>query len=282
MSAPSGSEALHRRLLLDLCHLAQEPDGISAAAEFAQLLQRELVGVYVEDEALCSLAGLPFARELQLPAHAWSPIGTAGVEAAFREAALRLRGILQRQGSHHGVASRFECARGDPAGFVAAMSRETDILAIGLPPGPSGRAFGSFRDAWRAAMRSRAAILLLPARIARRRGPIAAILGDEGLQGAATAATLAAATGEDLLLLRGRREPEASPVALREALRAAGLEEARLRMLVLDRDTPEAVAQALTRAAGRMLLLDRRRGGPDGAEDALALSEALRIPILME
>lgn len=279
MSAPSGTDALRRRLLLDLCHLAEELDGISAAAEFAQLLQRELVGVYVEDEALCSLAGLPFARELQLPGHAWSPIGTEAVEAAFREASLRLRGILQRQGARHGVASSFESARGDPAGFVAAMSRDTDILALGLPPSPSGRAFGTFRDAWRAAMQSRAAILLLPARIARRRGPIAAFVSGEDAQGAATAATLAAATGEDLLLLQGRRGTAASPAALRKAADAAGLEEPRLRTLVLDRDTPEAVAQALTRVAGRMLLLDRRHGGP---EDALALSEALRIPILME
>ena len=46
-------------------------DTLRAAAEFARLLQLEMLGVFIEDRALLGLGALPFARELRLPGHDW-------------------------------------------------------------------------------------------------------------------------------------------------------------------------------------------------------------------
>ncbi len=83
-----------RRVLLDLCHIGADRQGIDAGAELAGLLGLDLIGVFVEDEGVICLAGMPFARELRLPTHEWSPMAAERMAEEFGEAAGRVRRML--------------------------------------------------------------------------------------------------------------------------------------------------------------------------------------------
>ena len=102
------------RLILDLYWVSTDERTITAAAEFARLLGLDLLGIYVEDEAVHGLAELPFAREFRLPAHEWGVIEGERIAAEFRYAAMSAQRMLLRTAEALGVTSAFEVLRGDP------------------------------------------------------------------------------------------------------------------------------------------------------------------------
>src|SRR5579863_5179876 len=100
------------RLILDLYWSPADPAAMSAAAEFARLMGLDLLGVYVEDEAVHALAALPFAREFRLPAHEWGAIEAGRIADDFRTAALGAQRALMRAAGALGVSHAFEVLRG--------------------------------------------------------------------------------------------------------------------------------------------------------------------------
>ncbi len=268
------------RLLLDLCHMVPQPDAIGAAAELARLLQRDLLGIYVEDEAVQCLAHLPFARELRLPSQAWAALDPAQLDAEFRGAAGVLQAMLRHHASRFEVRSEFLAVRADPAGYVASLSDAADIVALETPREASARLFGSFAAAWSAAIGSRATALLLPARLARRRGPIATVLASGAEPRARAAVALAAATGEDLVVIL--QDADAPLRSLEEASRAVGLGERRLSIRRLGEPSAEALLHALNGVGERLVMLDRGFMSGAGWPAATKLSEALGVPLLFD
>lgn len=274
------TEAARARLLLDLCHMVPHPEAIGAAAELARLLQRDLLGIYVEDEAAQRLARLPFARELRLPSQAWSALDPARLDAEFSGAAGGLRAMLRQHASRFDVRSEFHAVRADPAGYVAGVSAAADVVALATPRDAAARVVGSFAAAWRAAIGSPATTLLLPPRLTRRRGPIAAVLAAGTEPRARAAAALAAATGEDLVVLL--EDADAALRLLEEASRAAGLAEQRLSVRRLGEQSAEALLQALGGVGERLVMLDRRFMRGAGWPAATKLSAALGVPLLFD
>jgi hypothetical protein len=210
------------RVVLGLWHATVSATSMQAAAELAQLLSLGLYGLYVEDESLLAMAALPFAREIRLTTHTWTPLSADALEAEMREAALQAQQLLNSAAKTTGIACVFEVVRGDPFSSMAAACRSGDILVIaeqtspGLP-GPRG--------AWPLpdAVEPGCSILLLPARPRRAHGSIAVLLADALDPALETACGVAAATGEDLaILLPEGTAPEAARDAAARA-RAAGL-----------------------------------------------------------
>lgn len=278
--ATGGTAAGRARLLLDLCHMAPHPEAIGAVAELARLLQRDLLGIYVEDEAAQHLARLPFARELRLPSGAWSALDPARLDAEFRGAAGELRTMLRRHASRFDVRSEFHSVRADPAGYVAEMSGAADIVALATPRDASARLVGSFAAAWHAAIGSPATALLLPARLARRRGPVATMLTSGAEPRVRAAAALAAATGEDLVVLV--QDGAAALRSLEETGRSVGLGARRLSVRRLDEASAEALLHALSGLGERLVMLDRRFVGGAEWPEATKLSDALGVPLLFD
>ena len=259
------------RMLIDLGLASGDGGGIEAAAMLAQLLALELRGVFVEDEALLALSAHPFARELRLPAHAWSPLETQEVAAGLDATAARLRRLLEAQGARLGIPAAFEVLRGDAGACIAGLCCGADILALGTPESAAGRSFGTFPRAWRAALGSPASVLLLPSRLARRRGPVALVASDGEAE--AVALRLAAATGEGLLILEAPGMPgeaaaeRARRAALRVTLRRIGAGDA------------GAIAEGLGAARESLVVIARGSAGEGEAPPRLAAQR--RVPVLL-
>ncbi len=254
------------RVLLEL-GLAGDAAGIEAAALLAQQLGHELLGVFVEDEALLALAGHGFARELRLPGHGWSPIEAGEVAAEFDAAAARLRRRLEAECARLGVPAGFEVMRGEVGVCVAGLCGVADILVIGAPESAAGRAFGGFRRGWRAALESEAGVLLVPPRLARRHGPVVGLATDAEAE--AMARRIAAAAGERLVLL----EPPGVP---HPAGREAGVMRRRVRAL-----TSAAILEGLGGIAESLLVLPRAAVAAQDEEAAPRLAVLRRVPVLV-
>lgn len=277
---PPPTKGARARLLLDFCHLVPDAEAIGTAAELARLLRCDLFGIYVEDEAVQRLAGLPFARELRLPSQAWSPLEPMLIEAEFRQVAAGLQAMLRRHAARHDVRSEFQAVRGNPAGHVAGVSVAADVMLLKTPREASARALGNFAAAWRAAMEAPAAALLLPPRMTRRRGPVAVVLDADAATRARAAAALASEAGEDLVALV--HDGGATGPSLQALGRATGLPEQRLSVRRLAEPTLEALVRALRGVGARLVILDRRFLRGTEPQAATKLSEALGVPLLFD
>lgn len=266
----------YRRVLLDLRHASTDRGGIRAAAELARLLDLELTGVFVEDAALLGLSEHSFVRELRLPGHEWHPLDPGRIAEEVRAAAAAARRMLDAHCAALGVPSLFEIVRGDPTEAVAALLDTSDILAL-IEPGTAAErlAAGMAAPATRPA-----ATLLVPPRVRRHHGPVVALVAHATDPGLRTAAAIAAAAAERLLVLLIPHGDAALKSAAIAAARAVGVPPERIQTRALRAATPEAVAHALGGTEERLLVLTR--------DDALLpaavpsqLAAARQVPVLL-
>lgn len=194
--------ALHsfRRLVLGLQPSASDR-AMRLAVELAELLDLELLGLFLEDRSLRELAGIPFAREFQPLGGGWQPfdldrlaydleVAARGVERSFTEAVKNL--------ARH---SQFEVMRGSVSEVLTSASTAGDIVMIVEPTSAAERVSAQFSALVEAAFRSAAAVMLVPPRIARNSGPIVAIATRPNDPSIATAAAIAGAAKETLVVL---------------------------------------------------------------------------------
>jgi len=213
------------------------------AVAFAELLQIELLGLFIEDAGLRHLTGIPFAREISSLGGAWRPVEASralhDLDLAAGRAARRFDEAAQRL-----ARRQFEVVRGGAAESLASVSRSGDIVVIAAPAAAE-RFAEPFASLIAAAFRSAAAVMLAPPRPARHSGPIAAIAAAPDDPSVAVAAAIAAAAGEELVVVDLAGDP--------------------------------ALPEALRRIKERLAVATR---GVLGVEIALALAAALGVPVL--
>jgi nucleotide-binding universal stress UspA family protein len=130
-----------RRILVALDATAASLDALEASAELAAKLDAELAGLFVEDENLLRLAGLPFARAYSAEAADLARLDIASMEQALRAQAARARQALEQVAARHHVGWSFRVARGRTVEALTAAARECDILGLGKSSRvPMGRA----------------------------------------------------------------------------------------------------------------------------------------------
>jgi hypothetical protein len=180
---------------------------LQAAAEFARLLELEMLGVFIENQSLIGVAALPFARELRLPDYGWQMLEPQRLDDELRAAALQAGQLFQREIESQGVTCRFEVRRGDPVTLASNVAQANDILIVAEPAAFDPLAPGG-EPARRAALSSAAAVLLLPRSGMPRHGPVAAMAASRSDACLELAARIAAATGEQAVVI-----PAVEPVA---------------------------------------------------------------------
>jgi hypothetical protein len=267
------------RVILHLHHGAVEGAIVRAAAELAQMLGDVLHGVFVQDEALTELAGLPFIREFRLGTGAWQPLDRQRLAEEQRIAAVEARRLLDEAAAALGVTQLFEVVGGDSALFIAATSQAGDIIVVAQPRLPAERLVHAAARWLEAAHRCAASVMLVPPVMARRAGPVAAVVCAESDPAVGIAARIAAAAGEPLLLLVWG--PLQLAETATETAHSIGLPHRRITIRAIRGVTPEDVVQALGASGERLVVLARGVCGADDAAVSSHIAASRGVPVLV-
>ena len=120
-----------KRILVALDASAHSRAALEAAAQLAERLNAELLGVFVQDLELLQLAQLPFAREVGLTSAGRRRIDPQSMELALRAQAETARSAFDSIARSHHVHSSFRIARGNVIRELVAASAEVDLVALG-------------------------------------------------------------------------------------------------------------------------------------------------------
>lgn len=273
------SEGSQHRVILHLRHGAAERAIVRAAAELAQLLGVMLHGVFIEDDVLADLAELPFIREFRLADGGWQRLDRRRLADEQHAAAAEAQRLLDEVAAALGVARLFQTVSGDPALFVAATSQAGDIIVVAQPRLPAEQLVHSTARWLEAAHASAASVMLVPQLLARRRGPVAAVVCAESDPALRIAARIAAASGESLLLLLFGDEELTKAAA--EQARAAGVPARCISVRHIHGVAPEDVLEGLRASSERLVVLGRGACGADDAAVSSRIAASRRVPVLV-
>jgi hypothetical protein len=104
--------------------------GLEMAVHLAGAWDAELLGLFVEDDRLMRLAGLPFAREIAFSTAASRPLGPSGMECMLRAKAERVRQTLVESAGRAGMSWSLQVARGDLVPLTLAMTARGDVVVL--------------------------------------------------------------------------------------------------------------------------------------------------------
>lgn len=263
------------RLVLGL-HSNASDHALQVAVDIADGLHLDLLGLFLEDENLRDFARFPFARELSFTGtwHAVDhdrmvhdlEIAARSVERAFAKA------VKNRVGT-----SRFEVMRGPAAHTIEAMSSSADIVVVAEPSSAAERLAVQFSDLLTSALRSSAAVLIVPPSVAHRRGSVVALAATVQDPSVETAAAIASATKEALVVVVPDSDGEESRKYQMARLRSGST----VHWLHVKKN----VLSDLSACVAELLSIERRlivmtRSASDG-NFASAVAYALQTPVLV-
>jgi hypothetical protein len=171
------------------------------AVELADLLELELLGLFLEEASLRDLASIPFARELRTLGGGWHPFDLERLSLEMELAARRGERMFTEAAKRLSARSQFTVVRGSTAETIESISQTGDIVMIIEPMSEAERATQPFSWLIEAAFRSAAAVMVVPPDVVRATGPVAAIAAAPSDPSIATGAAIAAAAGEELAIV---------------------------------------------------------------------------------
>ena len=118
------------RILVTLDSSRSGQSALEAAALLAEAMEYELVGLFVEDSDLMTLASLPFSSEV-LRSGVIQNLDPAALAKAMAADAAAARHAMQRVAVRHRLRWSFRSVRGDVGTAFTAAAAELDILCIG-------------------------------------------------------------------------------------------------------------------------------------------------------
>jgi hypothetical protein len=200
-----------KRIVFDLDRQAQDPAAMRMAAELAEWLQVDLFGRFRDDPDLDHLAELPVVREFRILEREWHSPSPDGASEAKELAIRTARRLFLDAARAASVNYRFAVSQTSEG---APFAENDDIVVVrqrNLGPDTLTRLLDGI-------LASAAGALILPAQIIRRRGPVVAVAKDAEDPSVETAARLAQAAGETVMLFdppaggqvpgnHGRRHP---------------------------------------------------------------------------
>jgi len=266
-----------KRVVVPLDAASETGTAIDTAARLAARWRVPLHGVFIEDQELIGLAGMPFARQVTLGTGA-EPLTREDVEDHFRAFAERVRRELAAAADRHGVKWSFESGRGPLA--ADALGGEDDFIVIGAVTRPIGGHFRIASRCW-----SWTATITRPFLLAKREwesgGTVFTLLRRRGPQSARTLGIAAqiAAFGSSSLTVAGTPDLAGSDDF---AAWVAGLLDGHSLNLQTEPVAPEpaAVRQKIIELDCRLLVLDATLQGA-GPDDLRELAEHLACDVLI-
>ena len=220
------------------------------AVELADLLHLDLLGLFLEDTSLRDLAGIPFAREFRSLGGGWHTIDLDRLSHDVELAARNIERMFTQAAKRLPTRSQFEIVRGPLAKTFASVSPTDDIVMIVEPVSAAERATQQFAWLVQAAFQSAAAVMLVPPQIARTKGPIVAIAATPDDPSIHTAAAIAVAAKEELVVIEARGIALPDPAICAQAFR-----QSQERLIVMTRGAFEDGAASTIAAARRVPVL---------------------------
>jgi len=207
-----------KRIVLPLPQSAQDYVSVAFAAELADLMGLDLLGVFAEDDRLKDLAVLPCVRELRLPGEGWHRLDAQQLERGLSLLAAEARRHFREAAKALHVGVRFDLAKGQIGETVFAQSMADDIIAIVEPANPAERMTHQFRQLLNATIDAAASALVIPSRISRRKGPVVVVASGEGDPSIQIGLRVAQAVHEGLIVLAATGADEAPSAPLTAAV----------------------------------------------------------------
>jgi hypothetical protein len=171
-----------KRVVVSLDAVSEADPAIDTAARLAVRWRVPWHGVFIEDEELIGLAGLPFAGQVTL-ATGLEPLTKDHIEDHFCASAARARRELIAAADRHGVKWSFEVVRGPLAPDT--LGGKHDFVVAGAATRPIGDHFRISSRCW-----SWMAIIARPFLLAKRKwetgGSVFALLRRRGPESART------------------------------------------------------------------------------------------------
>jgi hypothetical protein len=247
------------------------------AVELADLLHLDLLGLFLEDTSLLHLAGIPFSREFRPLGDGWHTFDldrlSDDFELAARSIERKFLGAAKRLPTRH----QFEIARGPMSKMVESVSRTDDIIMIVEPESPAERATRQFSWLLEAAFRSAAAVMLVPPRIVRTKGPVVAIATASDDTSINVAAAIACAAKEELVIIEADGY-DADDTHTRRLAADTGLAIRRVAAARLGLTDPATGALAFHQIGERLIVVTR---GAFADRATSAIAAARQVPVLV-
>ncbi len=254
-----------RRILLAIDTGSLTGPALETASALAVGLGSELAALFVEDESLLRLAGLPFARETGFASAELRGLGFEAMEQAFRVQAGQLRRVVEAAAARLSLTWTLDVARGDLLTLSLARLRGKDLLVLGrgrlsaFPvPGRPGEV-GPFHA------------------LAGR--PVAVLFDDSpaGGRGLEAALALARVTASELAVLVSADGAEAFRTGRTRAAERLAERSAAVRYALLEAGDPAALARIVrARGAGALVM-----SGADAERPTVALLEDVACPVVL-
>jgi hypothetical protein len=175
-----------KRVVIDLHRSATDQSAIALASELAAAMGLELFGRFIPPPGLANLAQLPFAREFRPMEREWRPLDPDQAAQELDLAAAAARRLFQRAAG--AVAQRFEIVEDQTDGFHP----EEDIAVLRYAECLEESCALVLDEA----LRTAAAVLIVPGNVRPRRGPVIALADSPEDPALDVAAALAEAAGD--------------------------------------------------------------------------------------
>jgi nucleotide-binding universal stress UspA family protein len=188
-----------RRILIALDASTHSLAALHAAAEMAANMQAELIGLFVEDENLLHLAGLPFAQEVRSPSAESEPMSSDKMQKELKLQASQARRALKSAAERVNARWSFRVVRGQVTASVLAAALDADLLAIGRVSRPLSSRSRLGSTARAVSIETKRSVLLMPPSSDLDYPVLVTYDGSEGAKQALRAAARLARSGGDKL-----------------------------------------------------------------------------------
>lgn len=243
-----------RRILIALDASLNSHAALEAAVNLAEILQSDLLGLFVEDINLLRLTELPFVREVRFAERDVQRLDQETLVRKLRARAALLRHELEEMASERKLTSSFRVIRGPIDRELLAAALDADLVALGRlghtvirqnPLGSTARAIVS---------RAAAAVLLVKTDVGS--GPVIALYdgSENGHRALLLAAELANHVG-DLRVLVWASDEQTAYARRQYAIQLLEKTDIQLQFQHLSGDDPRRVIEWVDRQKGSLLIL---------------------------